>query len=234
MNKRGFTLLEVTLFLAISSSLALVAFVGLGPKLRNVRFTDSMRGVEASVQKTVTDSRSGLSKNSELLCKKMERQVTLNGQNVTNYFSIIDGGAQAGSSQDCVLNGVFIDFNKNQNKVLYQTIASLRERRTGASCNSANDAARMYECFGAFPVDNTSSNSEYSLTNGLVQTSSGTRHAYYYLDPETNQPYTTLVSDGNYVDEMQVCYKLDSRVASLNFTTKSIDPEVSFDKQGCE
>ena len=60
MNKRGFTLLEVALFFSITGLLALVAFAGLGPRLRNVRFTDATRTLEASVQQELSNYQFGV------------------------------------------------------------------------------------------------------------------------------------------------------------------------------
>ena len=59
MNTKGFTLLEVSLFLAVSGALGLIAFVGLGPRLRNVRFTQSIRLIESTINAQFAASQSG-------------------------------------------------------------------------------------------------------------------------------------------------------------------------------
>jgi type II secretory pathway pseudopilin PulG len=51
VQQHGYTIVEVTLFLAISSLLVLIALVGTGLTLQAARFSDSSRSIHAYVQK---------------------------------------------------------------------------------------------------------------------------------------------------------------------------------------
>lgn len=59
-GQRGFTIIETTLFLAISAALVLVAILGTGSVIRSVRFTDSMRSTQAFVQSEYAEILNGV------------------------------------------------------------------------------------------------------------------------------------------------------------------------------
>ena len=50
-NKRGFTIIEVVLFLALSAGFFLIIFIGIGPRTRQVQFSEGMRDVETYMKK---------------------------------------------------------------------------------------------------------------------------------------------------------------------------------------
>lgn len=67
----GFTVIEVTIFLAITSLMLLIAFAGTGVALRNIRFTDSTRSVQGYFQKQYDDILNGVNaRDSSFACKK--------------------------------------------------------------------------------------------------------------------------------------------------------------------
>lgn len=49
-DQRGFTIIETTLFLALSAALVLVAILGTGTLIRSVRFSDSVRSTHSFIQ----------------------------------------------------------------------------------------------------------------------------------------------------------------------------------------
>lgn len=59
-RQRGFTVIEVTLFLGITGLLFLIALLGTGNTIRSVRFTDSGRSLTAYVQRQYDDIINGL------------------------------------------------------------------------------------------------------------------------------------------------------------------------------
>lgn len=223
MNSKGYTLMEVTLFLAISSALALVAFIGLGPRLRNVRFTDAVRGVEASITRAVAEAQQGKN-TSSLSCSKP-------GVNGAAFQVSNSTNSEAGSSEDCVLNGLLIFFDEDRNQVRYQQVVSLREKREVAGCpDSITNAVELNACFGTRPLDdnNERSSDNYPLTNGLDQRTGGGNFISYAINPETGEKYTYLFENGNQVESFGVCYGLDIRRAELIFEEGSIEPKVEF------
>ncbi len=222
MKKDGFTLLEVTLFLAISSSLALIAFVGLGPRLRNVRFTDAVRGVETSIKSTVESSQRGAS-TTAFSCKNVNGTAT-----VTTELS-----APQGTSQDCVNGGVVVYFQPDS--VKYYRIALLRERAPpSALCPSNKSIEGAFDvglCFGfKWPADvnqiDAEPFAEYKLTNGLKRLGENT-FIGYVVNPEDGRAFTFI--DGQHIStDKKICYELSGRKASLNFSTSTIQPRVEF------
>ena len=222
MKKDGFTLLEVILFMAISSSLALIAFASMGPRLRNVRFTDSVRGLESSITSAVAESQQGKNAAGNLKCEASAPD-----------FKVSSGGSQ-GSSGDCVFNGLFIFFDENENRVRYQQVVSLREKKTGCPA-VITEAAHLYQCFGTRPLlENENfverSTDNYYLTNGLDQTTGGGNFIVYATNPETGEKYTYLFRNGAEVNDFSICYELDTRRANLTFSKGTIEPKVEFNK----
>lgn len=230
LNSKGYTLMEVTLFLAISSALALIAFIGLGPRLRNVRFTDAVRGVEASVVQAMSSDVSVV--------------------NTRNSEACVLGGPEstAGSSESCVLNGTAIIFDGNRS-VKYRSVVSRREPR--ANCDTS-ELAGVLKCYDSRVLaDNeTSTNREYFFTNGLVRVTdkNSDTDVFVVLQNPENQdvyrfhavpsffPQGYLNRDGNFdpLDETQpnfdVCFRLDSRRAKLSFKNGESEPVVTFNE----
>lgn len=60
VNQAGYTIIEVTLFLAVSGLLVLVAIIGTGNTIRASRFTDSSRTLHAYIQKQYDDILNGV------------------------------------------------------------------------------------------------------------------------------------------------------------------------------
>lgn len=184
MNKQGYTLLEVTLFMAISSLLTLVAFVGLGPRLRNVRFTSAVRGLESGVQSQIIATQSGVN-DVVNKCTKDGNKVVINSN---------PSGA-TGTSQDCVINGTVVVFREGS--VTYYPIVSLREKVTGDNgaidkCEDTDDNSfQSVLCYSPTILDSATSgvtNVEYS--NG-VKNSTGSLAAFGYIqDPNSSSTYT--------------------------------------------
>jgi len=214
--------MEVTLFLAISSALALIAFIGLGPRLRNVRFTDAVRGVETSINRAVAEAQQGKNSSVSLKCEKSG-----------NEINILTNGSP-GSSEDCVLNGLFVFFDEDQDQVRYQQVASLRTKLPGcpAQINDYND---LRACFSTRPLADTPGNVErptddYLLTNGLDQRSGGGNFIINAVNPEDSGKYIFLFENGNQVENFSICYGLDIRRAKLTFNEGSIEPKVEFNE----
>lgn len=222
LNKKGYTLLEVTLFLAISSALALIAFVGLGPKLRNVRFSDAMRGLESSVASTVQNSSSGESNNNKA-CTGSGGQATVDDSNAT---------ADSGTSGDCVNGGLWVYFKEDS--VNFYNVPLLRERLASCDTKEISTAADVAICFGfkAFDPEQKSPSKTYNLINGLKRTSDENTFVGYVTNPETNKKYFFIEGEEN-SPQKSICYGLSGRKASLNFTAQSVTPTVDFDGEGC-
>ena len=138
MNTKGFTLLEVSLFLAVSGALGLIAFVGLGPRLRNVRFTQSIRLIESTINAQFAASQSGQNNRpANFIC-----QSSGGGLSVS---ALADN--PVGSSEDCVINGKVVYFENN--KMTFYSVISRRSPLpvSGVDCLTTSSLSELQRCY---------------------------------------------------------------------------------------
>lgn len=237
INSKGYTLLEVSLFLAISGMLAAVALIGLAPRLRNVRFTQSVRGIETSLQKQSSNFQSGLNLHDGGKCTT---------ENFFGFKTKISSGSDAGgTSEDCITNGRLIVLNPVG--IDYYPVISSRTIRSAPACNGQGLARSL--CFGPTLFDNSYAAKQSSpYPNGVVATASV---AYGYLqDPEGTQIYSFTVptvnlskiaNNAKLLEDLRVdtgansvanCVYLGSRNATLTFTNTTQSLKASFNS-GC-
>lgn len=99
-TQSGYTIVEVTLFLAVSSLLVLIAILGTGNTIRASRFTDSSRSMHAFVQKKYDDILNGVN--------------TRLGQERCNAGSVDTGGNQTPGTSNCLLLGKLVAFKTGE------------------------------------------------------------------------------------------------------------------------
>lgn len=92
-NQKGFTIIEVVLFLALSGLFLMIAFMGIQNRTANIQFTDSMRSLH-----------------SFLLSEQNKVQNGVNSS-LTAPLDCGSGGDDTGKSNNCVLLGRVINFN---------------------------------------------------------------------------------------------------------------------------
>lgn len=261
MNKKGYTLLEVTLFMAISSLLALTAFVGLGPRLRNARFTDSIRNTESGFAKEMQASQSGANfRDNSSGC----------GIKDVDSISVPDlntAASEPGASGNCVINGKLSIFSKNG--VEYFSIVSLRRIKNinDSECKDTGTFEKMMACYQPQIVGRPylpapterqySNNVELTDTDPITANQTGLNKgklSYGYVsDPSTGTTYRFFYkepgsvaggagfsdkwrlfgnTDSDPAETRFVCLGLANRSTKISFTTASIKPVVKFD-EGC-
>lgn len=98
-RQAGYTVVEVTLFLAISAMLFLVALIGTGSTIRTIRFSDSGRSVTAFVQRQYDEIINGLN--------------TRLGNEVCSGGTVTTTGSQTPGTSDCLLMGKLLIFALN-------------------------------------------------------------------------------------------------------------------------
>lgn len=261
MNKKGYTLLEVTLFLAISSLLALTAFVGLGPRLRNARFTDSIRSTESSFAKEMQASQSGANfRDNSSGCGIKD----VAGSKVPDLTTT---ASEPGASGNCVISGKLSVFSKNG--VEYFSIISLRRIKSinESECKDTGTFEKMMACYKPQIVGSPylpapterkySNNVKLTATDDITKflpspndklsygyvsdPSTGTTYRFFYEEPGSVAGGAGFsdkwrLSDVNTVSDPTqtrfVCLGLAPRSAKISFTTASIKPVVKFD-EGC-
>lgn len=101
-RQKGYTVVEVTLFLGISGLLFLVALFATGSTIRTVRFSDSGFSLEAFIQKQYDNVLNGVN--------------TRGDQIVCNAGSIVSGSQTPGTS-DCFFMGKLVLFDQGNYQV---------------------------------------------------------------------------------------------------------------------
>lgn len=250
MDTNGFTLLEVTLFLAITGLVGLIAFVGLGPRFRNIRFTDAVRSLESNVQRNIVATESNNTRLSGVNCTA--------GSDTLKEVNISAGAGSdtAGGASNCVINGKVAIFGGST--VVYRPIVSLSKKNTDSTnnqCSNANLLPRIQHCYRARILDDTTLNTVtrqglnvYTYANGLTKTSSGNTAVGFVKDPATNEAlyfwYAPSDQGGRYLhsispspkslvaESASVCFGMSNRMAQLTFD-KSLTPKTEFDGGVC-
>lgn len=224
MDIKGYTLLEVSLFLAISGGLTLVAIVALAPRLTNVRFTSAMRGLHENVTKQMAASELGYNN----LAGKYECSAPGGNFNITFGSS---------SSSSCVFVGRLAVFNSG--RVDYRSIAALRTTATCPQPKYSYEALTQCNLATVIPAITTN----YDYSNGIKTFSSvPVVYGYGYVkSPDNNSTYrfivqnpsaslfqlkdATLVPAGT---NPKVCYQLSNRRAHLVLSATRAEPTLEF------
>ena len=236
MNRLGFTLLEVALFFAITGLLALVAFAGLGPRLRNVRFTDSVRTLESTAQRQLSDFQAGVNKRpANIGC------TVAGGAPSLTELAI---GQKAGSSADCVVNGSVAVFSEEA-AIFYPVVSS---RKIDPGCSNHPLFGDIF-CYRPTIVGYDSSVTSSAYNNGLrtkVDSPTDDVAILYLQDPSGTETRLlplkrSLVPNGGVhkiaYDEVgdsfpsSFCVELSGRTAKLEYTNSGLKPTVTF--EGC-
>ncbi len=120
-NQKGFTIIEVILFLALSSLFLAVAFVGIRGRTANVQFTDSMRSLQSFLVS--------------------EQNKVLNGVNssATAPSGCGNAGSATGESNECILIGRVVSFGKNASNLSDVSINVLYGSKPTSSALSTED-----------------------------------------------------------------------------------------------
>lgn len=113
MDRRqaGYTIVEITLFLAISAMLFMIALIGTGNTMRTTRFVDSGRSLTAFVQRQYDAIINGLN--------------TRPGTEQCSGGTVTTGSSQTPGTSDCLLMGQLLVFAQNSSTItLYDVIGT--------------------------------------------------------------------------------------------------------------
>lgn len=103
-EQAGFTIIEVTLFLAISGLLLMIAFAFTGSTLQNMRFTDTTKSLQSFLQQQYTKVQT----NSQAFSVPEGSTITCVASGAP---SIQTGTRSVGSSQSCILLGSALEYD---------------------------------------------------------------------------------------------------------------------------
>jgi type II secretory pathway pseudopilin PulG len=120
----GFTIVELILFLALSSLFLSIAFVGVRGRQATIQFTDSMRSLENFVKKQQNQVFNGVNlRDSSIDCQfqsSPEDMVVLT----------LGSGEDAGSDEDCVVAGAAVKFDAASGALILYPITGRYLSRT--------------------------------------------------------------------------------------------------------
>lgn len=102
-EESGYTIIEVSLFLAVSGLLVLVAFIGTGATIQASRFTDSSRSLHAYVQKQYDNILNGVN--------------TRTGEETCNAGVVDTGTDEEPGTTNCLLLGKLMVMDTGSNVV---------------------------------------------------------------------------------------------------------------------
>ncbi len=145
-RQAGFTIVEVSLFLAITGMLFLIAVLGTGNTIRSVRFTDSGRSLESFIQKQYDDIINGVN--------------TRDDQISCTSGTISTNTSQEVGTSNCLLMGKLIIFWQGSSSVSYYDVI-------GTEPSTVNYAQTDEDLITSFkPKAVTTSLSTYSIPWG--------------------------------------------------------------------
>lgn len=251
MNSRGYTLLEVSLFLAISGALTLVAVVGLGPRLTNARFTTTMRDLQANIAKELSTSARGESQAQQRLdCR-------------VGFGLQIDDVVTDTTSSPCVYVGKVALLGESNGsggqQVRYHSIVAAIKPTSPTCSPDPSSFDYIVRCSQARILGRYESPSSYDYVNQLTQPLSisptSTKYGYGFVrsvDTNTTHRFVFTYSvnvSGNAVDrkgaslnspsltyltsEESVCYKMNNRRAVLVISPQLSEPKLLFNQGSC-
>lgn len=142
-RQRGFTVIEVTLFLAITAALFLIALLGTGNTIRSVRFSDSGRSLTAFVQRQYDEIINGLNNRSGA-------EQCAGG--------VVGPGAQTPGTSNCLLMGKLVVFTVNSPSITVYNVVGTEP----ASVDYSQSDTQLISAFNPRVVTNANTSS-YSI-----------------------------------------------------------------------
>lgn len=234
LNSRGYTLLEVGLFLAITSALLVVALAGLGPRLANVRFSTGMRDLQANIAKELSISAQG---NNSTSTKTGNLQCTTTGGGVLNLAD------SPNTSNPCVYVGKVALLYAD--RVEYRTVVSALN--PVVSCHQDPSTYNyIRDCVQARPLpsgrevfESYDYPSQLQLTNGNVglgfvrSPESNTITRFVFTFAGTFSDTATLSSLHIETGAVNACFRSGNRRAALSLKYTFDEPKILFNQVGC-
>lgn len=210
LKSRGFTIVEVLIFLAVSSALMVSAFALISGSQNKASFTQSINDVQQQIDSVINNVANGYYSAGET-----QKKCTLDVNGKPKFDST--DVATRGSSADCIFLGRFIAFENGSDKYTVYNVAGRRQI-------AGNDVKRMIE---AKPTVIVGTEQEYTLKNGLTfkKPTQGIVNAYGF--------FNGLGESSGVSDQLNSGYQ---QASFFGFESSAIEPlpgyfELIFDQQ---
>lgn len=178
LKSRGFTIVEVLIFLAVSSALMVSAFTLISGSQSKTAFTQSINNVQQQIDSVINNVANGY-------YSAGETQNKCTVDNATGELSFNEPNGSRGSSTDCIFLGRFIAFNDGSDEY---TVYNLAGRRL----KNGSDVILMAD---ANPKIIPGTEQKYTLKNGLTFNNNGGNNAFGFFNGLGTSPG---VSDSGY------------------------------------
>ena len=157
LKSRGFTIVEVLIFLAVSSALMVSAFALISGSQDKASFTQSINDVQQQIDSVINNVANGYYSAGET-----QRKCTLNN-GVPDFDPDPNNTVDRGSSAQCIFLGRFIAFEDGSDEYIVYNVAGARQI-------AGSDVKTMAE---ANPTIIPDTEQKYTLKNGLTFNSNG-------------------------------------------------------------
>ncbi|HEX6462363.1 MAG TPA: hypothetical protein VFZ58_03805 [Candidatus Saccharimonadales bacterium] len=153
----GYTLVEVSLFLAISGLLFIIAIVGTGSVMRSIRFTDTGRSTHAYIQKQYDEILNGVNpRDNQQICGSSGVEA-VSGPGVT--------GSQPGAS-GCLLLGKLLRLEQGSDHIDSYYVVATRIPNLSVAPDATLNDEELIRSVNPFVVKET--RSEYTIPWGAA------------------------------------------------------------------
>ena len=149
LKSRGFTIVEVLIFLAVSSALMVSAFTLISGSQNKASFTQSINDVQQQIDSVINNVANGYYSAGET-----QKQCVIIG-GIPNFTGNPVG---RGSSADCIFLGRFIAFTNGSDEYTVYNVAGRRQK-------DGSDVTKMVD---ANPTIILGTEQKYTLKNGLT------------------------------------------------------------------
>lgn len=240
-KNKGFTIVEITLFVAISGLLIITAMITIGTKQQTVQFTDAMRTLQSFVETQVSATVNGVNDNpvdcgstggNSNSCVFLGRVMILNDDSSDiEYYSLLGDRLSADDEIACVdsllecSNPVVESTIRMFNVPWGATFKVLNSRHT---VDGAQEPSRAF-AFVRNPRSSSISSVSYSntsstnsvLINGLIEDAT-----------QYGTVSTALIAEGEDVDAYY-CFKSANGAQQAALTIKDSNVDLIFDHPDC-
>lgn len=232
---RGFTIVEVMLFLGITGLLVLIIFTGSGMLARQTRFSDSVYSLQSFVQRQYDE--------------------VVNGVNLSENAPLCAGGSTVAGARNCLLVGKLIQFGAESGDLSIVRSSSIVTRVTDINDSTVPEGGTIYQKIAALNPE-TVSPTDYEInwgarfSGGKAKSGATINAVAFVRNPYSSQIYTYLYNHGplNLHDalgstpaqEGSICINnpddLVSQAAAIRFVqgTGAVSIDTNFSPEGSE
>lgn len=133
-GQRGYTIIEVVLFMAISSSLLGIAFIGFRERQETTQFSQAMQDIQSSIQDTLNDTQNGF----YFSATNTTCDLTGPGSTPRVYSSSpATDNKRLGGDQNCVFLGKVLAFGTSADPSEYRVYTIVGDRQAGTTTQLA-------------------------------------------------------------------------------------------------